>query len=135
MNAGADSDGNENGFKRARQSAVATGRRPANRSQTLKNMRSIQKRLMHLERRLQCDPIVLEMPDGSEKTITVSSADGVVALFGRSMQELEAWVGFSRDVDAIRRSIGGTEKGGYMIELCRALLNSPVTAEEEASQV
>lgn len=98
-------------------------------------MTRIQKRLMHLERRLQCDPIVLEMPDGSENTITVGSLDGVVALFGRSMQELEAGGGFSRDVDAIRRSIGGTEKGGHMVELCRALMNSPATAAEEASQV
>jgi hypothetical protein len=97
-------------------------------------MTSIQKRLMHLERRFQCDPIVLEMPDGSERTITVGSADGVVALFRRSMQELEAGVGFSREVDAIRRSIGGTEKGGCMIELCRALMNSPASMEEEVSQ-
>jgi hypothetical protein len=92
-------------------------------------MTSIQKRLMHLERRFQCAPIVLEMPDGSEETITVGSAEGIVALFRQSMQELDAGVEFSRDVDAIRRSIGGTENGGYMIELCRALLNSPASEQ------
>jgi len=48
------------------------------------------------------------------------------------MLEMQAGTGFSSDVDVVRRSIGGTEKGGYLIELCRALLNSPATPEETA---
>jgi hypothetical protein len=45
--------------------------------------------------------------------------------------KMDAGVGISRDMDLIRRSTGGREKGGYMIELCRALLNPPATIEEE----
>jgi hypothetical protein len=67
-------------------------------------MRSLEKRLADLERGFHCDPIILEMPDGSTKTIIVGSGDGLLDLFGRSMQELEAGAGFSRDVDTIRRS-------------------------------
>jgi len=37
---------------------------------------------------------------GHLRTSGPGGVDGVVALFGRSMQELEAGVGFSRDVDA-----------------------------------
>ena len=93
-------------------------------------MRNLEKRLAELERRLRCDPIVLVMPDGSFEKIVVGSGDGLIDLFTRSMQEMEAGGQFSRDVDLVRRSIDGTEKGGHMVELCRALLNSPATAAE-----
>jgi len=96
-------------------------------------MKSLERRLAHLERRFHRDPIILKMPDGTTAQIIVGSGDGLLDLFGRSMREMQAGVEFSRDVDIIRRSIGGTEKGGYIIELCRALLNSPVTAAEEVS--
>jgi hypothetical protein len=62
----------------------------------------------------------------------VGTGDGLIDLFARSMREMEAGIGFSRDVDAIRRSIGGTEEGGSMIELCRALLNSPANPDKES---
>jgi hypothetical protein len=97
------------------------------------NMKKIEKRLADLECRFHRDVIILEMPDGSTETIIVGSGDGLIDLFGRSMQEMQAGAGFPRDVDMIRRSIGGTEKGGYMVELCRALLNSPATTEDEVS--
>jgi hypothetical protein len=93
-------------------------------------MKSLEKRLAHLERKFHRDLIILEMPDGSIEEIIVGSGDGLLDLFGRSMRELRTGDGFSRDVDVIRRSIRGTEKGGYMIELCRALLNSPATEDE-----
>jgi hypothetical protein len=97
-------------------------------------MRSLEKRLSCLERRFHCDLIILEMPDGSTEEITIGSGDGLIDLFGRSMREMRAGTGFSSDVDVVRRSIGGTEEGGCIIELCRALLNSPATPEEETGQ-
>jgi hypothetical protein len=95
-------------------------------------MRSLEKRLANLERRFHCDPIILEMPDGSTETIIVGTGDGLIDLFARSMREMEAGIGFSRDINTIRRSIGGTEEGGSMIELCRALLNSPANPDKES---
>jgi hypothetical protein len=97
-------------------------------------MRSLGKRLVDLERRFHRETIILDMADGSTETIIVGSGEGLIDLFARSIREMEAGIGFSRDVDSIRRSIGGTEEGGYMIELCRALLNSPASIEEEISQ-
>jgi hypothetical protein len=89
-------------------------------------MRSFKKRLAELERGLQRDdPIILKMPDGSTVKLLVGPGDGLSDLLARSIREMVAGVGFSRDVDTIRRSIGGTERGGHLIELCRALLNSP----------
>lgn len=92
-------------------------------------MKKIEKRLADLEGSFHRDVIILEMPDGSTETIIVDSGDGLIDLFGRSMREMQTGAGFSRDVDLVRRSIGGTEKGGSMVELCRALLNSPATTE------
>jgi hypothetical protein len=90
------------------------------------NMRSFEKRLAELERGLhRDDPIILEMPDGSTGKLIVGPGDVIRDLLARSMREMAAGVGFSRDVDTIRRSIGGTERGGHLVELCRALLNSP----------
>jgi len=89
-------------------------------------MRSFETRLAELERGLQPDdPIILKMPDGSTVKLLVGPGDGLSDLLARSIREMVAGVGFSRDVDTIRRSIGGTERGGHLIELCRALLNSP----------
>src|ERR1700675_5078622 len=82
-------------------------------------MSRIEKRLTDLERRFHRDVTILLMPDGSEEVIIGFDDD----LFGRAMREMNAGFGFSPDVDMIRRSISGTEKGGQMIDLCRALLN------------
>jgi hypothetical protein len=64
------------------------------------------------ERRFHRETIILDMADGSTETIIVGSGEGLIDLFARSMREMEAGIGFSRDVDTIRRSIGGTEEGG-----------------------
>ncbi len=74
------------------------------------DMRSLEKRLADLERRAHCDPILLEMPDGSTGKIVVGPGDGLIDLFARSMREMAAGVGFSRDVDTLRRSIGRGDK-------------------------
>lgn len=89
-------------------------------------MRSFEKRLAELERGLhRNEPIILEMADGSTRKLIIGPGDGVRDLLARSMREMVAGVGFSRDVNTIRRSVGGTERGGHLVELCRALLNSP----------
>jgi hypothetical protein len=96
----------------------------------------LEKRLADLEIRFHRDPIIiLEMPDGSKQELFVRNCDEILDLMKRAMREMEAGIGYSREVDMIRRSIGGTEKGGHMIELCRALLNSPATTDEEFSPI
>jgi len=42
-------------------------------------MRSLEKRLTHLERKFHCDLIILEMPDGSIEEITVGSVSALAS--------------------------------------------------------
>jgi len=90
-------------------------------------MRRLEKRIANLERRFHCEPVILQMPDGTEERIVVYSGNELLDLLLRAARESEAGVGFSPDLDVIRRSISGGEKGGHMIEFCRAVLNSPAT--------
>ena len=91
-------------------------------------MRSnLEKRIAALESRPQSGEIVLTMPDGKLQTIYLGRAEDVANVFARAMQEPD-----SPTADSIRRSVSSTEPGGgRMIELCRALLASPVTKKEE----
>jgi hypothetical protein len=93
-------------------------------------MRSLEKRIRGLEHKFHRAVVILEMPDGTTEKIVVSSGRGLLDLVLQAASEPEAGVGFSRDVDAIRRSIRGTEKGGHMIELARAVLQSPIGTDE-----
>jgi hypothetical protein len=90
-------------------------------------------RLERLEKRFQANPIRLKMADGSEHVLTGYSGDKLLTLFARAMREEREGQGFSPDVDAVRRSVNGTEVGGLMVELIRGILNSPQT--EEVSNV
>lgn len=93
-------------------------------------MRSLEKRMRELEHKFHRDVVILEMPDGTSEEIIVSSGGGLLDLVLQAAREPGAEVGFSRDVDVIRRSIRGTEKGGHMIELARAVLQSPMATDE-----
>ena len=86
-------------------------------------MRSnIEKRIAALESRFHSGEIVLTMPDGKLQTIYLGRGEDVANVFARAMQEPD-----SPTADAIRRSVSVTEPGGsHMIELCHALLASPV---------
>jgi hypothetical protein len=93
-------------------------------------MRSLEKRLANLERKFHRNFITLEMPDGTTEQIIVSSGAELLDLVLQATREPAAGVGFSRDADVIRRSVRGTEKGGHMIELARAVLPSPMATDE-----
>jgi hypothetical protein len=70
------------------------------------------------------------MPDGRTELLPGYTGEGLFNLFGRAVQEMNAGLEFSPDVALIKKSIAGTERGGYMIEVVRALLSSP---ESESS--
>lgn len=93
-------------------------------------MRGLEKRLRDLEHKFYREVVILEMPDGTSEEILVSCGGGLLDLVLQAASEPEVGVGFSPEVDAIRRSIRGTEKGGHMIELARAVLQSPMASEE-----
>ena len=84
-------------------------------------MRGLEKRLRDLEHKFYREVVILEMPDGTSEEILVSCGGGLLDLVLQAASEPEVGVGFSPEVDAIRRSIRGTEKGGHMIELARAV--------------
>ncbi len=91
-------------------------------------MRSnIEKRIAALESRFHSGEIVLTMPDGTSQTICLRPGEDAGTVFARAMREPG-----SPTANAIRRSVSSTEpSGSRMIELCHALLASPVENEEE----
>lgn len=88
------------------------------------------KRLEELERRFVAEPIALEMPDGRTKFPRYSDST-MFGLLGKAMKELNAGTGLSPEIALIKESVSGTEAGGEMINLCRAILNGPDLSEEE----
>jgi hypothetical protein len=78
----------------------------------------LNQRLKILEREIINEPIVLTMPDGRTKTLPGSQATGLLA---RS-------IGNERtpEIEIVARSISSPEPGGgHLIDLARAILNSP----------
>jgi hypothetical protein len=88
---------------------------------------NLRKRLAELERKITFDPIELRMRDGRIETLRGYSGHELFDLFGRAIQEVNAGVELSPDVALIKNSVGGTERGGCMIEMIRALLSEPVS--------
>ena len=78
------------------------------------------RRLEALEKsKMGGEPIVLHMPDGRTETLRGS----VLELFSRARDGI-----LTPEVELIAQSISSTEPGGgQMIDLARALLNSPFT--------
>jgi hypothetical protein len=87
---------------------------------------NLRKRLAELERRFTVDPIELRMRDGRIETLRGYSGHELFDLFGRAIQEVNAGVELSPDVALIKNSVCGTERGGCMIEMIRALLSEPL---------
>jgi hypothetical protein len=82
---------------------------------------SLGKRLAELERKFTSYPMELIMPDGQTALLREYTGEGLLNLFGRAMQEMNAGIELSPDVALIKKSVAGTERGGCMIELVRAL--------------
>ena len=80
----------------------------------------LRRRLEALERGLSsCELIVLLMPDGHTETLPGHDA---VGLLGRALDGDR-----TPEMELIAQSVSSTEPdGAHMIELARALLNSPV---------
>jgi hypothetical protein len=81
---------------------------------------NLRRRLDALERsQLGGEPIVLLMPDGRTETLRGS----VLELFSRARDRDR-----TAEVELIAQSVSSTEPdGAHMIDLARALLNSPYT--------
>lgn len=88
---------------------------------------TFRKRLAELERKFASDPIELIMPGGQTEVLRGYTGAGLLDLFVRAMRETHAGVELSRDVALIKKAVAGTERGGRMIELVRALISSPVS--------
>ena len=80
---------------------------------------NMRRRLAALEDQFTGEPIVLQMPDGRTKTLPGNQATGLLA---RSVQNER-----TPDIELVARRVSSTEPGGgQMIDLARAILNSPV---------
>ena len=88
---------------------------------------NFRRRLAELERKFSSEPIELTMPDGQKEVLRGYTNDGLLDLFGRAMREATAGAELSPDVAQIKKSIAGTERGGCMIQLIRALISSSVS--------
>ena len=82
--------------------------------------RQIYRRLELLEKPLNGEPIVLQMPDGHTETIC-GRGDYVLDLFVRACRGDR-----TTEIELVAQSVSSTEPGaGRMLELTRALLNGP----------
>ena len=86
---------------------------------------NMQKRLRELEKTFSSTPICLQMPDGSTEMLLGYTGRGLLGLVCKARDEVLAGQGYSPDLDSILRSVSGTEPGGHMIEMARALLQAP----------
>lgn len=81
---------------------------------------NLRRRLEALENQLSSEPIVLLMPDGRIETLP-GRGEYMLNLFMRARDGER-----TREMELIAESIGSSEPGGaHMIDLVRALLNSP----------
>ena len=79
----------------------------------------LNRRLEALEREINCEPIVLHMPDGRIERLPANQATGILARFVHKKR--------SHEIDLGAQSISSTEPGGgHLIDLARAILNSPL---------
>ena len=78
----------------------------------------LNQRLEVLEREIINGPIVLMMSDGRTKTLPGNQVTCLLARLVRNER--------TRDIELVARSISSSEPGGgHLIDLARAILNSP----------
>jgi hypothetical protein len=82
---------------------------------------NVRRRLAALEDQFTGEPIVLQMPDG--RTVTLPGCGNQAsALLGRAV-----YGETTPEVQLIAQSVSSTEPGGgQLIDLARAILNSPI---------
>ena len=92
-------------------------------------MKHLEKRVRALEARLVSDPVILHFADGSTKEIR-GPGDFLLGLFSTAFGGADPNPLQAAQLELIGRSLKAEEPGGgSMIELLRALLNSPLEAK------
>lgn len=94
---------------------------------------NLEKRLRALETELTTDALTLTMPDGS--TPRLRSHGYIGRLYSGMFGNTDTDPALAGELDLIRRSVDSKEPGGaHMVELLRALLNSPVENPTDAAE-
>jgi hypothetical protein len=89
----------------------------------------LEKRIRALEARLTSDPVSLQFADGSTKEIR-GPGDFLLDLFCAALGRTDLNSRQAAQLELIRESVAAEEPGGgHMVELLRALLNSPLEAD------
>jgi hypothetical protein len=92
--------------------------------QKLTTMR-LEKRIRALEARMIADPVILHFADGSTEEIR-GPGDFLLSFFAGAFGGVELSPAQTAQLQLIRQSVDAEEPGGgSMVELLRALLNSP----------
>jgi len=92
----------------------------------------LEKRIRALEARLIADPVILQFANGGMKEIC-GPGDFVLDLFRAALGGTDLNSQQAAQLDLIRESVTAEEPGGgHMVELLRALLNSPLEAENRS---
>jgi hypothetical protein len=90
---------------------------------------NLHRRLEALEQRLTSEPVTLLMPDGRTETLH-GTGDYVLDLFSRACRGDR-----TPEVELLSQSVSSTEPGGgRLLELARAILNSPSDGAEQELQ-
>jgi hypothetical protein len=94
----------------------------------------LHRRLEALEKRLINEPTILTMPDGTTATIS-GDVDYLRQLLGSIFGDRLISSGQTKHLDLIRRSTESREPdGAHLIDLIRALLNSPADGSEQLTE-
>jgi len=88
---------------------------------------NLKRRLKALESKVVVEPIQLNMPDGSTVSLG-GNGDYALNLLARVCQEAR-----TPEKELIARSVSSTEPGGgHLVDLARAILNSPTDTQNNA---
>ena len=94
----------------------------------------LHRRLEALEKRLINEPTILTMPDGTT-AIMNGDVDYLRHLLGGIFSNRPISSGQAKHLDLIRRSTESREPdGAHLIDLIRALLNSPADGSEQPTE-
>jgi hypothetical protein len=103
---------------------VSTEKQGLQKSFHMYNRRMLEKRLRALETRVQLDPVILTLADGTSRTIRGSPAHTLCLL--RSVFRTDGLTpAEAADRELLRRAVTIKEPSGSLLELAHAILNSP----------
>jgi hypothetical protein len=100
----------------------------------LKGKKGFERRIRVLEALLSSEPIILYLPDGTLHKICGREAYGR-RLFSGAFQSAELGPTLASDLELIRSAVTIREPAGTILDLLRAILNSPFLETDDKASI